>query len=152
MGMKEINIMRGLPGCGKTTWLEKINSGFELSGKMVIVSADNYRMINGLYTFDKELNKIAHDSCLREYLSLVKSGCERIAVDNTNSEVWEIAPYYRLGEIFDYSVKIVRLHCSPEIAIQRGLHNVPAATLMRMYASIMYTRLPTWWKEEIFFV
>jgi len=137
--MRSVIIMRGIPGSGKTTFLRTRFSDY------TVVSADHYRMKEGKYVFKPEDTPYCHNCCLMEFLSLLKEKHDKVAVDNTNTRVFEIAPYYRLAEAFGYDVRIVYLPCCPLQAAKRNVHDVPPETVMAM--SLQMEALPTHWKQ-----
>lgn len=147
----QVVIMRGIPGSGKTT-IRK-----ERYPNALVCSADDYHMVDGVYKFDPAKAGFAHAWCLKKFVLAVNgdlgtfANCraETVVVDNTNSRVLEIAPYFRVAEAFGVPVKILRVHCQIEMALCRGTHNVPASTVFEMYANIMNEKLPPGWKEEI---
>lgn len=135
--------MRGIPGSGKSTWLQKNAPG------AAVFSADDYHVDakDGIYKFKPENAKAAHDKCLRAFTDFVVLGTANvdIAVSNTNVRVWELAGYVRIAEAFGFEVKIIRMVCDPEIAIIRGVHNVPPETVWKMYCEM--EPLPGHWRE-----
>ena len=132
----KVYLMRGLPGSGKSTWARR--KFLEVGGNGVWISADDYHTdADGVYLFRRERAGEAHNSCLRRFLeALSLTGCELVIVDNTNLSAWEIAPYYRLAEVFGVEVEIVYFPCTVEKSIARNTHQVPEATIQQMAARI----------------
>ena len=154
--MKQVIIMRGIPGSGKSTWIKK-NITHNPANKLVgvkICSADFFHIgDDNVYRFDPADIGKAHDFCLNEFLG----ACQKmpagiiLVVDNTNLLGWEIAPYYRLAQLFGWDVKIVRLDCDFRTAVERNIHAVASERIWQMYQSLLNERLPLHWKEEIVF-
>lgn len=137
----QVKIMRGMPGSGKTTYAKKNYPG------AVYCSADDYHTgTDGIYRFVPANTPRAHQACLRKFLDAVRDGCELVVVDNTNTQAWEIATYYRLAELFDYEVEIVHARCPLEVCLQRQTHNVPILTMFRMWQALSVS-LPPHWRE-----
>ena len=86
----KVYILRGVSGSGKSTEAMRLAS----NNKDIICSADDYFMKNGEYKFDPSKLGEAHGECLAKFRALVKAGAETIIVDNTNTQWWEIRPYY----------------------------------------------------------
>lgn len=139
--MKECVIMRGIPGSGKTRLL------MECYHEHLVVSADHFRYHSGKYVFNKEENGTIHNKCLIEFLNAVQRGFELLAVDNTNSKVFEFAPYYRIAEAFGYDVKLVYVVCDPSMAVRRNVHNVPEEVIRTMANN--FDPVPGGWKQII---
>lgn len=145
----KVFVMRGLPGSGKSTWIERVRKDFGQGGSAV-VSADHHHVKGGVYRFDPSKIRMAHDACLGSFLSAVREGkLAALFVDNTNVSVWELAPYVRLAELFNHEVEIIRIECDPLVAAKRNVHGVPAATVFRMWDALRSERLPGHWKETV---
>ncbi len=145
----EVILMRGLPGSGKSTWIQSLRGKTSLH----VVSADLFFMnAQGNYEFKQEKIAEAHNQCLCEFVDVCQEQrAETIIVDNTNIATWEISPYYRLAEIFGYIPRIVRMECSSvEKAFRRQKHGVPLELMYKMRNLLITEQLPTWWKENIF--
>lgn len=69
------------------------------------------------------------------FLTAIQKQNLNIIVDNTNIHAWEIAPYYRIAEIYDIPVEIVRCECDVWKAISRQRHNVPVETIICIMTS-----------------
>lgn len=90
-------IMMGPSGSGKTRWLTKNLLG------AVVVSANSYFIQkDGSFVFDRDKLSQAHAHCLREFVRLAQEGHEVLAVDNTNTLITEIAPYFALAQAYGY--------------------------------------------------
>lgn len=137
--MKTCKIMRGVLGCGKSYYVEKhFKNAF-------VVSTDHFFICNGEYKFDVNKLKENHDKALRLFLALLYGDVDLIVVDNTNIHVWEIAPYYRLAEVFGYDVEIIHVNRDVETCKATNQHGVPASTIERMDQSM--EALPHFWKQ-----
>jgi predicted kinase len=136
-------IMRGIPGAGKSTWVRDNMPG------ALIASADHYYTgPDGVYRFDPNKIRDAHNYCLREFLThLMLGGPQDLVVDNTNVKVFEVAPYYRLAEAFGREVEVVWVDCTADVAAARTVHGVPLETVLRMAWS--FEPLPPWWKVTL---
>lgn len=147
-----VTILQGIPGAGKSSLIPFKNS---LNVNKRVVSADAYFTdAEGNYRFDPTKLPQAHARCLREYttlLTLLNSEPQaEIVVDNTNTTVAEVAPYYALAQAYGYAVRIVYLPCYPEVAAARNLHGVTREGCERMAATIQQRwerECPIWWRR-----
>lgn len=99
--MKELILLRGLPGSGKSTVAKS------LGGRHI--ETDMFFVKDGEYNFDGTKLKEAHEWCQDEvHLMMIVNhttgGNKKIVVSNTFTQEWEMKPYYDLAESFDYRV------------------------------------------------
>jgi len=132
--MKQVIILRGLPGSGKSTFAKNLKVDFSNVYRTEIVSADDFFTIalTGEFKFDPTRIGDAHADCFRRYLQLLQTKIDRVIVDNTNTTRLEISPYVLAAEAFGYSHLIKYFPCSIEEASERNIHNVPIETIARM--------------------
>lgn len=128
MEQKNLYLVRGLPGSGKTTFSKSV----EQEGDLVI-AADDF-MINaaGKYEFDAgRLDEVhlVHLACARKVSEAMKKGTDRIFVHNTFTEDWEIEPYVALAKQHQYRVFSLIVENRHE---HSSLHDTPPETLKAM--------------------
>lgn len=139
-------IMRGLPGSGKSSWIKQ-----QLPDASVW-SADNYHMVDGVYRYDPKKAGEAHAWCLKGFLDDLRADLKMpIVVDNTNTTAVEIAPYAAAAGAHKAEFKIVYLHCPLGLAVARGIHNVPVATMLKMQRNLLTEELPPYWPQTVIF-
>lgn len=138
---KRVTILQGIPGAGKSS---------SISPTAKVVSADHFFVMNGKYQFNPRLLTQAHAACLRQYVQFLQAGEEEVVVDNTNTSVAEIAPYYALAEAYGYAVKIHTHLCDAETGAKRNIHGVSLDACERMVSRIERTNreLPPWWVRK----
>lgn len=138
----QVKIMRGIPRSGKTTYVKKNFPG------SIVITADSYHMVDGEYKYNPANNQLAHNACLGSFAHAIVSGYHgTIVVDNTNVRMFEIAPYYRLAEAFNYDVEIIWLVVSPQAAFERDPNKVPLEQIIKMHNN--FEPLLPWWKVKI---
>lgn len=144
----EVVILRGLPGSGKSHYARQLVDANVARDKFhnIIVSADNYFVdFDGSYKFNPTELGDAHDACYRQFASYVpRAQFDLIVVDNTNTQAYEIAPYYVVANYYGADVRVAEVVCDPEIAFSRQTHNVPRHVWSRM-AENMKNPLPRHW-------
>jgi len=154
MAKTKVIIMRGLPGSGKSTYLRNLDKTSERIN--IICSADNYP---GLYDTDNNINfkllSAAHDYCFAKFLKAcgnVANGSiepDFISVDNTNTRLFEMAPYRMVARGAKLPVEFVRVeHTIHDLRLfaERNTHNVPFNSLNRMHEG--WEELPPFWESE----
>jgi len=148
--MKQCIIMQGVSGSGKSTLARKLlDMHWDLGGR--IVSADFYwKSEGGDYDFDPKLLPKAHAYCIRCFVDAVIWQRNLVIVDNTNTTVEEIAPYYAIAEAYGYETKILRVYCDTQIAMARNVHSVPANVVQAQSERIGSFVCPPRWKLEIY--
>jgi len=111
--MKVLNILRGLPGSGKSHyakmhWPGLTPARFAPKGwSPVCISGDHYFTdLEGNYDFDSSKLGEAHlDSQIR-LIQALESGVEEIVIDNTHSRLWEFRLALELARVFGYEVRV----------------------------------------------
>ena len=145
----QCTILSGPSGAGKSTFIKK-----EIYQESVVLSADHFFMVDGEYKFDPTKLSEAHNSCLRKFIAACQEGeaakrldkeSPLVVVENTNTTVEEIAPYYSVAKAFGYEVELVTLHTPVELATKRNVHGVPFKSVQAMQDRIAARKLPPFW-------
>lgn len=119
--MKNLIIVRGLPGSGKSTQSRELaDIGYKH------LEADMYFVRSGIYNFDASKLFAAHNWCQSEVQKAMYNN-ERIVVSNTFTTKKEIQPYLDLAKEYEYSVSI--MECTGEFG---SVHGVPEETIEKM--------------------
>ena len=116
--MKFLFIVRGIPGCGKSTVASQL-----VDNSKNICEADHYFMNNGEYQFDATKLGDAHESCRRKCKLLMTIGVEKIAVSNTSTTKKEFAPYVDMAKEHGYTVFFIIVENRHN---GQDVHNVPS--------------------------
>jgi predicted kinase len=123
--MKELFLLRGLPGAGKSTLAKILVGDRDYCHK----EADMYFVDSeGKYKFDFSLIKEAHEWCQQEVEFLMKYE-HTVVVSNTFTQEWEMQAYYDLAKKYDYKVHSIVVENRHEGVNE---HNVPQETLDKM--------------------
>lgn len=122
---KTLIILRGIPGCGKSTIAELLSE----NGKYPIACADDYHMVNGEYIWKAENIKASHAACQDKVAMEMILGTPKIFVANTNTTESEMEPYFILAKEFNY--KVVTLIVENRHG-NSNVHNVPQETIKKM--------------------
>ena len=127
---KVLIILRGLPGCGKSSFAKMMWS------EHTICEADQYWYDkDGNYNFDPSKLKFAHEWCqanVRQFMednTLNDQFYREIVVSNTSTTEKELQPYLDLAN--EYGYKVVSLIVENRHG-NSNVHNVPQETLQKM--------------------
>jgi len=150
--MKQVIIMRGLPGSGKSTAAMNMHRIYK---NTFLCSSDAFMVDeNGDYKFDPTRLGYTHGECLKRFVRLIEKMKHepdvKIIVDNTNITVAEIAPYYALAEAFEFEVHIDFFDTDIETSYERNTHGVPLSTIKRMAKTLETEILPSRWIQYVY--
>ena len=104
--MKNLILVRGVPGSGKSTTAKLLGAG---GAGYAHFEADQYFMVDGKYKFDPTKLKEAHAWCRDsvEHAMLLNHTTgynSTIIVSNTFTQEWEMQAYYDLAKSWGYTV------------------------------------------------
>jgi broad-specificity NMP kinase len=122
---KEAVILKGIPGCGKST-VAKMIAGETGS----VHEADSFFYDDeGNYNFDFKLLGKAHMQCLANFTKDIEAGVPRVIQSNTNTSLKAYKDYMKVAKDNGYkvTVMVVENHHGGE-----NIHGVPQEALERM--------------------
>lgn len=144
---KQLILIRGLPGSGKTTLASKIIESMSelvsdkdsISPGEFLVEADHYRMVNGEYRHDDAQNSLAHDWCLSEaFRRLQREQQPFVVVANVFTLRSYVFLYVETARKLEVKVSILesdQAHLEPSELANRTIgngHHVPEEVIERM--------------------
>ena len=118
---KEIILLRGLPGGGKSTFAHLLGDA--------ICTADDFHMIDGEYCWKPSNVKKSHLLCQQKANNYMMEGTSPVIIANTSTTEKELKPYYDLAEKWGYrvfSIIVENRHGGVND------HSVPEETLEKM--------------------
>ena len=98
---KHVILMRGLPGSGKSYFVEKVKKSCERSNvSFAVCSSDRYfTKQNKEYKHSNADVALAHAECRNEFVDAISKGCSIAVVDNTHILKWEYQIYQRIATL-----------------------------------------------------
>jgi predicted kinase len=144
---KKVIIMRGLPGSGKSHYVEENyadacshnpNGGYVCSAdhffeRLALKEGKTYEEV-----FQPWMLSQAHADCLYEFITALAANEPVVIVDNTNTTHWEYMNYIAIATcLADYEVEIIEVPCPGIQSLKkfhtRNSHGVPWESMLMMF-------------------
>lgn len=123
--MKELVILRGLPGSGKSTFAHLLTTG----RNSVIIENDQHMYEDGVYIWKPSKMKGAIKETNEKLYRALKEGVELIVIANVNVRLADFNRYMEMGK--EHGYKITSLVCENR-ANTKSKHGVDEETLCSM--------------------
>lgn len=147
--MRVLLLLRGAPGCGKSTWIEQ--NGL----KQYALSADDIRMMcaapvmmsDGTYQVSMDSDKFVWDTLYKVLENRMRRG-DFTVIDATNSKTSEMNKYKKLCQDYRYRIFCVDFTSVPiEVTKQRNagrpeVKRVPDSAIDKMYSRFETQKIP----------
>ncbi|WP_208732215.1 AAA family ATPase [Leptospira perdikensis] len=123
---KTLLALRGIPGSGKTSLAKAIS----ITNTAPIFSIDSYFEDEvGDYHFDYKKNHLAYKDCETKTKQALELGIPFVIVDNTFTLDWELEPYIRLANEFEYQLHVVTVENRHG---GKNVHQIPEEQIEKM--------------------
>ena len=120
-GTKNLILIRGVSGSGKTTFVEEFIENVSLS-----IATDDFFYNDGTYIFNPSYLSEYHQRCVESVVSEMESpsteGYCNIVVHNTFTKEWEMQPYFDLAEKYGYNLYTIIIENRHK---SESIHGVP---------------------------
>jgi len=124
----DLILLRGLPGCGKSTLGNVILTTPQQTPS--VISADDFFMDEkGNYNFDSSKLREAHNHCQLRCAERMRLQLSKIVVANTFTQDWEMVPYFEMAERYRYRIHTVVVENRHG---NSNIHEVPLEKLEQM--------------------
>jgi len=127
--MKNVIILRGVSGSGKSSFTELI------AEPKIICTADDFFMVDGVYKFDQGKLWEAHKACRMKFLQALENPhVENIVVANTNCNPFDFQGYETHAKTAGARITHIIMenrHNHPSV------HNVPTDVLERQEQTLL---------------
>jgi len=139
--MKLAIINRGVPGSGKSSFIETLR---EMAPDLNIKvhSTDDLCMVDGKYCFDYKLAKERHRQNRENFTKSLESDVNIVICDNTNIKPKDYIPYVQSAMDNGYTVLAVVFYPSDiEKHLARNTHGLTEDILVNMKRNLMNNRI-----------
>lgn len=131
---KKVLFLRGISGSGKTTIGKYLSHALD-SEKVIIFSADDYFIKNGVYKFELEKVAEAHKHCVNSMkIALQSASIRYIIMDNTHTQLWHLSNAVNVANQFGAELFYLDVDVPDKahflLCLQRQRHNVPKEVLL----------------------
>ncbi|MDZ4724622.1 MAG: AAA family ATPase [Leptospira sp.] len=136
MNDKTLLLLRGLPGSGKSTFANLL----AMEASFLVCSLDEYFTDEkGNYKFDFRSNHLAYKNCQDKVEAAMKSHTSKILVDQIFALLFEIEPYFKLAEKYNFRTIVCTLENRHK---GENIHAIPDEQLVKMAKGFKVELLP----------
>lgn len=129
-------LLRGLPGSGKSTSVQKFINMIDYISFMICSADDWFVDDEGRYVFDTSKLFAAHKYCKTAARKAMSLQLDFVVVDNTNTTWSEMKDYVKYAIKYNYDIVLVEPKTSwkfdVDILTEKNSHGVPRETIKKM--------------------
>jgi len=133
---KEVIIIRGVPGIGKTTFVKNYEKNYT-NGYYATVSFNEFFIENGTYCFQRQHINRAKSHCLNQFINYLDVSVSRIYITDINHQKWMYVNYINIAKKYGYNVTILDFICNNINELKyfnkRSTHNIPLNYSKKVY-------------------
>lgn len=134
--MKELVIMRGLPGSGKSFLANK----YAKQRGGIVFSHDDYMGVGEKFKWDEDSSIEAHHANQIAVRNAFRQNVPLVIVDSCNLKPFLANPYVKMAKYYGYShmtlMPATGWAQDPSECAKRNVHNVPFSVVQQMYSTL----------------